>query len=157
MLLSHAPPPPFLRTLLHYYCHNCPRHCPRASSSIISLFETTLPIAKRLSHSCRSSLLPMSAATGDSFSSSPEHDAGEWNSVPELRLRDHRFTVPLDYTRGLHASPKISVFAREVVSGNTSQKSQTVLIVFAAFDCINCLFLSLGFLVAWRFNVVISC
>nr|KAJ0209407.1 hypothetical protein LSAT_V11C400170600 [Lactuca sativa] len=48
-------------------------------------------------------------------SSSPaEHIAGPWYSVPELRLRDHHFTVPLDYS--LSQSPKISVFAREAVS-----------------------------------------
>lgn len=36
--------------------------------------------------------------------------------MPDLRLRDHRFTVPLDYSIDRNASPKISVFAREVVS-----------------------------------------
>lgn len=41
--------------------------------------------------------------------------AGAWYSVPELRLRDHRFAVPLDYS--LADSPKITVFAREVVAG----------------------------------------
>ncbi|XP_073143281.1 uncharacterized protein [Henckelia pumila] len=41
---------------------------------------------------------------------------GEWFSVPELRLRDHRFTVPLDYSLDYSASPKISVFVREIVS-----------------------------------------
>lgn len=51
-------------------------------------------------------------------SSSPaEHIAGPWYSVPELRLRDHHFTVPLDYS--LSQSPKISVFAREAVSGKS--------------------------------------
>ncbi|XP_015961876.2 uncharacterized protein LOC107485849 isoform X1 [Arachis duranensis] len=54
------------------------------------------------------------AAAGDS---STEHVTGEWQSVPELQLRDHRFTVPLDYSRGTHSSPKITVFAREVVAG----------------------------------------
>ncbi|KAK2995835.1 hypothetical protein RJ640_006174 [Escallonia rubra] len=53
-------------------------------------------------------------ATGGS--SSPGHVAGEWYSVPDLRLRDHRFTVPLDYSDGHPASPNISVFAREVVT-----------------------------------------
>lgn len=45
-----------------------------------------------------------------------EHVAGSWYSVPELRLRDHRFTVPLDYSRSQPYSAKISVFAREVVA-----------------------------------------
>ncbi|GJV01045.1 RNA-directed DNA polymerase [Tanacetum coccineum] len=42
------------------------------------------------------------------------HVAGEWYSVPELRLRDHHFTVPLDYS--VPQSPKITVFAREAVA-----------------------------------------
>ncbi|KAB5569381.1 hypothetical protein DKX38_003174 [Salix brachista] len=48
--------------------------------------------------------------------STPDHVAGTWYSVPDLRLRDHQFTVPLDYTIDRNASPKISVYAREVVS-----------------------------------------
>ncbi|XP_011023272.1 PREDICTED: uncharacterized protein LOC105124825 [Populus euphratica] len=48
--------------------------------------------------------------------STPDHVAGTWYSVPDLRLRDHRFTVPLDYSIDRNASLKISVFAREVVS-----------------------------------------
>ncbi|KAL5727237.1 hypothetical protein ACHQM5_000456 [Ranunculus cassubicifolius] len=52
----------------------------------------------------------------DTSSSSPAvHIAGNWYSVPELRLRDHHFTVPLDYSSVDH-STKISVFARELVS-----------------------------------------
>lgn len=47
---------------------------------------------------------------------SPEHFVGEWFSVPDLRLRDHRFSVPLDYSANCRDSPKISIFAREVVS-----------------------------------------
>ena len=43
------------------------------------------------------------------------HAAGDWYSVPDLRLRDHRFTVPLDHTSP--SSHTISVFAREVVAG----------------------------------------
>ncbi|XXG82469.1 hypothetical protein AAC387_Pa10g0410 [Persea americana] len=42
------------------------------------------------------------------------HAAGDWYSVPDLRLRDHRFTVPLDHTSP--SSHTISVFAREVVA-----------------------------------------
>ncbi|XP_050235601.1 uncharacterized protein LOC126685718 [Mercurialis annua] len=48
--------------------------------------------------------------------STPEHVAGTWYSVPDLRLRDHRFTVPLDYRNNQNASPKISIFIREVVA-----------------------------------------
>lgn len=52
--------------------------------------------------------------------SSPEHVAGKWYSVPDLRLRDHRFTVPLDYALDRDVSPKISLFAREVVAGTNN-------------------------------------
>ncbi|MCI18514.1 proline iminopeptidase-like protein, partial [Trifolium medium] len=55
-------------------------------------------------------------ATHSSSTSSPEHVTGDWFSVPSLSLRNHTFTVPLDYSRGLHSSPKITVFAREVVA-----------------------------------------
>ncbi|KAI5647190.1 hypothetical protein M9H77_33195 [Catharanthus roseus] len=56
------------------------------------------------------------AATGAELSST-EHVTGNWFSVPELRLRDHRFSVPLDYSLDHATSPKISIFAREVVAG----------------------------------------
>lgn len=49
---------------------------------------------------------------------SPDHFTGAWYSVPGLRLRDHRFTVPLDYSLA-QQSPCITVFAREVVAGNS--------------------------------------
>ncbi|XP_074557521.1 uncharacterized protein LOC141813454 [Curcuma longa] len=42
------------------------------------------------------------------------HNAGAWYSVPDLSLRDHRFTVPLDYSAS--SSTNITVFAREVVA-----------------------------------------
>ncbi|XP_024989423.1 uncharacterized protein LOC112523959 [Cynara cardunculus var. scolymus] len=74
-------------------------------------------------HSLRRSI---SAATATMVanagnSSLLEHVAGAWYSVPELRLRDHRFTVPLDYS--LSESPKISVFAREVVAVGKEDQS----------------------------------
>lgn len=51
---------------------------------------------------------------------SPDHFTGAWYSVPGLRLRDHRFTVPLDYSLAHQSSCiTISVFAREVVAGNS--------------------------------------
>ncbi|EXB51616.1 Proline iminopeptidase [Morus notabilis] len=46
----------------------------------------------------------------------PEHVVGDWYSAPDLRLRDHRFSVPLDYSADRRNSSKISIFAREVVS-----------------------------------------
>ncbi|PWA69842.1 Alpha/beta hydrolase fold-1 [Artemisia annua] len=48
------------------------------------------------------------------------HVAGEWYSVPELSLRDHHFTVPLDYS--VPQSPKITVFAREAVAVGKENK-----------------------------------
>ncbi|KAI4372332.1 hypothetical protein MLD38_010575 [Melastoma candidum] len=54
----------------------------------------------------------MSTVHGSSASSDPL--SGPWLSVPGLRLRDHRFTLPLDYSH--HSSSTISVFARELVS-----------------------------------------
>jgi hypothetical protein len=59
----------------------------------------------------------MSVSNDTAGDSPKEHVAGEWFSVPELRLRDHRFIVPLDYSADPKASSKISIFAREVVSG----------------------------------------
>lgn len=56
-------------------------------------------------------------AATDAELSSTEHVTGNWFSVPELRLRDHRFSVPLDYSLDHATSPKISIFAREVVAG----------------------------------------
>ncbi|XP_077251385.1 alpha/beta-Hydrolases superfamily protein [Tasmannia lanceolata] len=44
-----------------------------------------------------------------------QHRAGHWCSVPDLSLRDHHFTVPLDYDHNNNDN-NISVFAREVVA-----------------------------------------
>ncbi|KAI3733899.1 hypothetical protein L6452_13357 [Arctium lappa] len=60
-------------------------------------------------------------------SSMLEHVAGAWYSVPELRLRDHHFTVPLDYS--LSQSPKISVFAREAVAGYGLKRFERLMVV----------------------------
>ncbi|KAJ0962925.1 hypothetical protein J5N97_028047 [Dioscorea zingiberensis] len=46
-------------------------------------------------------------------SGAKDHISSEWYSVPDLSLRDHRFSVPLDYSS---PSEKITVFVREVVS-----------------------------------------
>ncbi|KAF3780159.1 Proline iminopeptidase [Nymphaea thermarum] len=51
-----------------------------------------------------------------SMSDKGEHTHGRWCSVPDLRLRDHWFSVPLDYTSS-DSSTRIFVFAREVVAG----------------------------------------
>ncbi|KAK9143864.1 hypothetical protein Syun_013264 [Stephania yunnanensis] len=55
------------------------------------------------------------AAKAEDSPSPAVHVAGDWYSVPELRLRDHRFAVPLDYSLRGRSSGTISVFAREVV------------------------------------------
>ncbi|XP_039005506.1 proline iminopeptidase-like [Hibiscus syriacus] len=58
----------------------------------------------------------MSVSKSDATShSTPEHVSGNWYSVPDLQLREHRFMVPLDY-KNRDASSKISIFAREVVA-----------------------------------------
>ncbi|KAK4435183.1 Proline iminopeptidase [Sesamum alatum] len=54
--------------------------------------------------------------TAAASASDGKHVSSDWFSVPELRLRDHRFTVPLDYSLDDSTSAKISVFAREVVA-----------------------------------------
>lgn len=55
-------------------------------------------------------------ATAQNGDSASDHVVGKWFSVPELRLRDHYFTVPLDYSLDPKSCPKITVFAREVVA-----------------------------------------
>ncbi|XP_059651331.1 uncharacterized protein LOC132298959 [Cornus florida] len=63
-----------------------------------------------------SSVTAMNGTKTTAGDSSPDHVAGTWYSVPELRLRDHYFSLPLDYTLDHQTCPKISIFAREVVS-----------------------------------------
>ncbi|CAN8254024.1 unnamed protein product [Cochlearia groenlandica] len=61
--------------------------------------------------------------------SKAEHVTGEWFSVPELRLRNHRFVVPLDYSLDHKTCPKITVFAREIVAvGKEEQKAMPYLL-----------------------------
>ncbi|CAA0842549.1 alpha/beta-Hydrolases superfamily protein [Striga hermonthica] len=59
---------------------------------------------------------PMEATAAAVAASDGQHRSGDWFSVPELRLRDHRFVVPLDYSLDVCTSPNITVFAREVVA-----------------------------------------
>jgi len=139
MLLLHAPPSSFLRTLLRYNNHN--HHSSRAFFFSLSHFTKSSSIATRLfSHSRLTSLLPMNGQGLAAGGSSPEHFTGDWYSVPELRLRDHRFTVPLDHSRGPHSSPKITVFAREVVAGNASQSELRYSMIFSGFYWLHSLF-----------------
>ncbi|KAK8711315.1 hypothetical protein V6N13_146599 [Hibiscus sabdariffa] len=89
------------------------------SSSICSTLSPLQSSSLRRFHLRRTSihsLVTMSVSKSDATShSTPEQVAGNWYSVPDLRLRDHRFMVPLDY-KNRDASSKISIFAREVVA-----------------------------------------
>ncbi|KAK7295143.1 hypothetical protein RJT34_18048 [Clitoria ternatea] len=112
------------------------------SGSFFSLsnFAKSLSIANPFfSHARRNSLLSTMNTEGPAASdSSPEHVTSDWYSVPELRLRDHRFTVPLDHSHGHHSVPKISVFAREVVAvGKEEQKLPYLLFLQGGpgFEC----------------------
>ncbi|GAB4861670.1 hypothetical protein Ancab_036923 [Ancistrocladus abbreviatus] len=103
----------------------------RSSSSWLS------PVTLRLSRPSSTHLLhlnthrrrfqtraPMATAattTSNDVESSPDHVVGKWYSVPELRLRNHYFTVPLDYSSDSKTSPKISIFAREVAAAGKEE------------------------------------
>ncbi|XP_057780404.1 uncharacterized protein LOC130998972 [Salvia miltiorrhiza] len=86
-----SPSPPYLRTLSP--------SPPRPLVNFFYFYSSARPIA---------GIVSSMAAAGERVTS-------EWFSVPDLRLRNHRFTVPLDYSLSEPASPKISVFVREVV------------------------------------------
>ncbi|BAT83570.1 hypothetical protein VIGAN_04073600 [Vigna angularis var. angularis] len=137
MLLLHAPPSPFLRTLLRYNNHN--HHSSRVFFFSLSHFTKPFSIATRFfSRSRLSSLLPMDGQRLAAGGSSPEHFTGDWYSVPELRLRDHRFTVPLDHSQGPYSSPKITVFAREVVAAGKEEQKLPYLLYLQGgpgFEC----------------------
>ncbi|KAG9155868.1 hypothetical protein Leryth_004117 [Lithospermum erythrorhizon] len=77
------------------------------------------------------------AATSKGVTSS-EHLAGNWYSVPDLRLRDHKFNVPLDYSVDFKSSQKITIFAREVVSVGKEERSMPYLLYLQGgpgFEC----------------------
>ncbi|KAH0731299.1 proline iminopeptidase isoform X1 [Solanum tuberosum] len=70
--------------------------------------------------------------------STSDHVSDAWYSVPELRLRDHRFTVPLDYSIDRCSSTKITVFAREVVAVGKEEQSLPYLLYLQGgpgFEC----------------------
>ncbi|CAN0884517.1 Proline iminopeptidase [Linum grandiflorum] len=71
--------------------------------------------------------------------SPPEHVVGPWYSVPDLRLRDHRFSVPLNYSSAdRNASPKLTVFAREVVGVGKEDQAMPYLLFLQGgpgFEC----------------------
>ncbi|XP_031377419.1 uncharacterized protein LOC116192871 [Punica granatum] len=111
-MLSHAPPSlikPFLSRPFTGIITAATRLC---STARLNPPAGLCGLGSRPFAVCAAASMADSSST--TSGSSPKHVAGTWYSVPELRLRDHRFTVPLDYS--LAASPKITVFAREVVS-----------------------------------------
>ncbi|XP_075519137.1 uncharacterized protein LOC142553041 isoform X2 [Primulina tabacum] len=106
-------PPPLLTSPLRLQI-SPPPNPPAFSFSALRLSKVFhfYPYSRSLAKS-------MSTVDATAASATGGEDArvtGEWFSVPELRLRDHRFTVPLDYSLDYSASPKVSVFVREIVS-----------------------------------------
>ncbi|KAL3517218.1 hypothetical protein ACH5RR_024120 [Cinchona calisaya] len=91
-----------------------------SSPSHFRNFNSIFPLLSPNNTHCSSSSTAAAAMYGTkakalgTADSPADHVVGNWYSVPELRLRDHRFSVPLDHSRQL--SSKISVFAREVVA-----------------------------------------
>ncbi|KAL9234498.1 hypothetical protein vseg_009367 [Gypsophila vaccaria] len=87
----------------------------RHSLSLHRTPPSTLHIQRRFS--------PRAAMPQTNSTFSGDHTVGNWFSAPELRLRDHFFTVPLDYSLQLDSSPTITVFAREVVAAGKEEES----------------------------------
>ncbi|XP_057979739.1 uncharacterized protein LOC131165736 [Malania oleifera] len=80
----------------------------------------------------------VTVSPGDGGDTSLEHVVGQWYSVPELRLRDHHFTVPLDYSLDRRTCPKISIFAREVVAAGKEEQALPYLLYLQGgpgFEC----------------------
>ncbi|XP_028096212.1 uncharacterized protein LOC114296117 isoform X1 [Camellia sinensis] len=107
-----------------------------------SISRTTLRNLLSFGYSRRSSIATVTAMDGGaktkSANSSPDHNAGNWYSVPELRLRDHHFTVPLDYSLDHRTCPKISVFAREVAAVGKEEQTMPYLLFLQGgpgFEC----------------------
>ncbi|KAK4266910.1 hypothetical protein QN277_023769 [Acacia crassicarpa] len=119
----------------------CSRSLALSSTSTQSLIQDLTFPKHSFLRSRRSSLYTISEMNGENPASShskSEHVSGNWYSVPELRLRDHRFAVPLDYTLDLHSSPKISVFAREVVAVGKEEQTLPYLLYLQGgpgFEC----------------------
>lgn len=110
MLATHAQPA-LINSLL---CITSPYSLSVSTLPLIHVIKLRYFSHRRSSARTVTSMSLSNATAGDS---PKEHVAGEWFSVPELRLRDHRFIVPLDYSADPKASSRISIFAREVVSG----------------------------------------
>ncbi|GKU96823.1 hypothetical protein SLEP1_g10015 [Rubroshorea leprosula] len=124
MLVMHAPPL-WIKPLVLY--GNLSSLSPRiVSHRLTPAIKLLNPHYRR--NSCRTIAMaaPIVDSSGESF---PEHATGQWHSVPDLRLRDHRFTVPLDY-RDPGTSLKISIFAREVVAGLSTPLTTSSMLQF---------------------------
>lgn len=106
-------PPRFLLTPLHHL-----------RIFVSPCFRTPLPplIKVFYFHSSSRPIAKITSMAGTAAASAAgEHVTGNWFSVPDLRLRDHRFTIPLDHSLNDLTSLKISVFAREVVAGKLKE------------------------------------
>ncbi|KAF2291178.1 hypothetical protein GH714_020535 [Hevea brasiliensis] len=130
MLVNYAPPSLKKPLLL-------------ASSSLFSPHTTSrqspLSFSKLLHFHCRRSsfhtFAAMAEAKDAAFYSPPEHDVGSWYSVPDLRLRDHRFTVPLDYSVQRSASPNLHFCSRIVAARNRLINSFDIIIYVTTGFC----------------------
>ncbi|XP_021613579.1 proline iminopeptidase isoform X2 [Manihot esculenta] len=133
MLVNYAQPslikPILLASSLLLYPRSTSRHPPHSLPNLLHF------------HCRRSSLntfATMAEAKHAASYSPPEHHAGTWYSVPDLRLRDHRFIVPLDYSIDRSASPKISIFVREVVAVGKEEQQLPYLLYLQGgpgFEC----------------------
>lgn len=93
----------------------------RKSVSLISTnsrrgLVTTFATYQKYSISRNISISMEKAETNDN-----EHTVGRWYSLPDLQIRDHRFSVPLDYKSPGDAL--VTVYAREVVGAGKEDKS----------------------------------
>ncbi|KDP43915.1 hypothetical protein JCGZ_20925 [Jatropha curcas] len=130
MLATYAPPS-LIKPLIIFPC-----------SSLLSPRAVSPLSVSKLVHfySCWSALRTLAAmakANDTASNSLPEHVVGTWYSVPDLRLRDHRFTVPLDYSADRNGT-KISIFAREVVTVGKEEQSLPYLLFLQGgpgFEC----------------------
>ncbi|KAG4119712.1 hypothetical protein ERO13_D11G097200v2 [Gossypium hirsutum] len=132
MLKNHAPPN-LIKPLLSFDL-----------SFLSSISATLSPLQSARLHRFRlrrtsiRAVVAMSIPKFDSTGQSmPEHVAGNWYSVPGLRLRDHRFMVPLDY-KNQEASSKISIFAREIVAVGKEEQPMPYLLYLQGgpgFEC----------------------
>ncbi|CAI0470220.1 unnamed protein product [Linum tenue] len=114
MLATHAPPYFLIKSHRLLFASSLLLSFPIPTTSRPLSFTTSA--ARLLLRVKPRRFATMAADSPSALVSPPAHVVGPWYSVPELRLRDHRFTVPLDYSSvDRHVSPKLTVFAREVV------------------------------------------